>query len=259
MRLLRSALLGLLSLSSAVAGGGEEGDSCLAHADCGGEMYCPKSEECALCVDDDEELCTLYRDSIDGSCAPCGEQAARPPQQADGLTTPEPPAERDALAVATGEVVTWDARAFTLKEDGMAILPGALTASQLAELNFLLESLLANLEASAAVLDPSVLEANAARLSEARDQVDSHNGFCFGDITQRGPGKYEIRVPELDLYPPPPPPITAKRPWVPPAPLFPSYLDLKESPPWREAILQALGSVLHKNMKILEQKVKILQ
>ena len=65
--------------AAAAGGGGEEGDACAAHADCAALHYCTKNEECAPCVDDeDEEPCELWGDSIDGSCASCG-AAEEPP------------------------------------------------------------------------------------------------------------------------------------------------------------------------------------
>ena len=236
-------LLAVLLPSAARAGEGDEGDACATHSECGEGLYCTQAEECGLCDDDGEPLCTVYRDSIDGSCAPCGAAAAPTPPPPPPLPPPPPPLAKDTAAPAVarrGEVVAWDAREFSLAADGMAILPHALTGAQLAELNLILDMLLTNLNATVTDLDPAVLQRNAASLA-TRDTVDSHNGFCFGDISQRGPGKYEIRVPELDLYPPPPPPITEKRPWVPPLPLFPPELKLANHPAWRDTVLSALG------------------
>jgi hypothetical protein len=122
----------------------------------------------------------------------------------------------------------------------MAILPQALSAWQLIELNLILDPLLDSMNATANLLDPVVLQRNAANLASNRDEVDSHNGFCFGDIAQRGPGKYEIRVPELDVHHPPPPPDTEKLPWIPPPPFFPPELKLDNHPRWRQIVMGAL-------------------
>jgi PKHD-type hydroxylase len=60
----------------------EDGQSCSAHDDCARDAYCTKNSECAKCEDEDERLCSMWRDSIDGSCARCdSEPPARPVQR----------------------------------------------------------------------------------------------------------------------------------------------------------------------------------
>ena len=120
----------------------------------------------------------------------------------------------------------------------MAILPDALSAIQLADLNRQVDSLLAKIEANAAELGAEQLASN--ELHNGALGAKSNAGFCFGDITQRDPGKYEVRLPELDLYPPPPPPLSASLPWVPPPLLFPHHLQLA-AVPWRAVVEEALG------------------
>ena len=79
----------------------------------------------------------------------------------------------------------------------MAILPDALSAIQLADLNRQVDSLLAKIEANAAELGAEQLAAN--ELHNGALGAKSNAGFCFGDITQRDPGKYEVRLPELEI------------------------------------------------------------
>ena len=248
------AVIGGLCDAVLSGGAGEEGDACAEHAQCAAGLYCTKAEECALCDDGGDAVCSMYGDSIDGSCHPC--VAERPGSSSSGapvldgqqqLQQQQQQQQQQTLVktqsgAQRGEVVEWNERQFSLKDDGMTILPQALTALQLIELNFVLDPLLDNLNATVAALDPSVLQRNAANLDRNRDAVDSHNGFCFGDIVQRGPGKYELRVPELDLYPPTP--VQGSLPWIPPPPLFPPELQLntQPAPPWREVVLSALGA-----------------
>jgi len=60
----------------------EDGQSCSAHDDCARDAYCTKNSECVKCEDEDERLCSMWRDSIDGSCARCdSEPPARPVQR----------------------------------------------------------------------------------------------------------------------------------------------------------------------------------
>ena len=75
----------------------------------------------------------------------------------------------------------------------MAILPDALSAIQLADLNRQVDSLLAKIEANAAELGAEQLAEN--ELHNGALGAKSNAGFCFGDITQRDPGKYEVRQP----------------------------------------------------------------
>jgi hypothetical protein len=76
-----------------------------------------------------------------------------------------------------------------LAADGLAVLPGALDAEQLAGLNAMVDTQLARLQRAVAGLG----EAELRRQGQ---------GFCFGDIAQRDRGKYELRVPGIDLRPP---------------------------------------------------------
>lgn len=70
----------LLALSTGVAGQqGGEGDSCVDHAGCSAGLYCTRAKECGVCRDDDDEqLCQLWADSVDGSCETCGDNGLQP-------------------------------------------------------------------------------------------------------------------------------------------------------------------------------------
>ena len=115
-------------------------------------------------------------------------------KKAPAIKTGQAAAATAACAEGEGRVLEWDSRRFTLAEDGMAILPDALSAIQLADLNRQVDSLLAKIEANAAELGAEQLAAN--ELHNGALGAKSNAGFCFGDITQRDPGKYEVRLPE---------------------------------------------------------------
>ena len=72
---------------------------CSAHGDCTAESYCTKTDGCARCIDDGEDICSVYQDSIDGSCARCKPGSAG--AGAAGVSTPGPAAP--PMTVADGE------------------------------------------------------------------------------------------------------------------------------------------------------------
>jgi len=67
---------------------------------------------------------------------------------------------------------------------GLAVLPGALNAEQLASLNVMVDAQVARLHLAVAGLGKAELK-----------------GFCFGDVIERGRGKYELRVRGIGVRP----------------------------------------------------------
>lgn len=51
---------------------------CSSHGDCAGDAYCTTGSSCSKCDDEGESVCSVWRDSIDGSCARCDKPAPRP-------------------------------------------------------------------------------------------------------------------------------------------------------------------------------------
>ena len=108
---------------------------------------------------------------------------------------------------------------FSLHEDGLTLLPGALSAAELEELNSVVRRAVWNLENNTQELSTLAL----TKLARANEKTRRSHGaianslFCFGDITQRDPGKYEARAfydPERqeDVLPPV---ITNSPRWLP--------------------------------------------
>ena len=52
------------------------GDRCTAHSDCGSEEYCYNAGACSACYDNN--VCSIYANSIDGDCSVC--DASAPPR-----------------------------------------------------------------------------------------------------------------------------------------------------------------------------------
>ncbi len=74
MLLLPGLLLGLLQ-HAGTAAADDEGDACAGHTECGEGKYCNQQGECAACLDEGEEVCVTWGDSLDGSCSSCGVEA----------------------------------------------------------------------------------------------------------------------------------------------------------------------------------------
>ena len=56
----------------------DEGEQpCSSHGDCAGGTYCTTDSGCAKCEDEGESACSIWRDSIDGSCARCDGKAVQ--------------------------------------------------------------------------------------------------------------------------------------------------------------------------------------
>jgi hypothetical protein len=85
------------------------------------------------------------------------------------------------------------------------VLPKALSEAQLEDLNAMVDRALRTLENNTQALS-AVSLSKLARQTQAAGRASygssANSQFCFGDITARDPGKYEIRIPELDLAPP---------------------------------------------------------
>lgn len=86
---LRGSLLVLLltiTLWPQTTGADDDGKPCSSHGDCADEAYCTRGSACAKCEDEGESVCSVWRDSIDGSCARCGGEAYKlvPPLPTQG-------------------------------------------------------------------------------------------------------------------------------------------------------------------------------
>jgi hypothetical protein len=84
----------------------------------------------------------------------------------------------------------------SLRHDGLMLMPNALSPSELQELNAIVRQAIGNLENNTQTLSPLALTKLArGNLNGRRANGAANNGlFCFGDITQRDPGKYEVRA-----------------------------------------------------------------
>lgn len=112
----------------------------------------------------------------------------------------------------------------SLALDGMTTLHGALSAEELSILNAYVDRALGQMEQNMQALSHSV----TAQIDSMRQQGLF---LCLGDVVQRGVGKYEIRVPELDLYPRDQPEGSGQ---------LPPFLVY--SPAWWPEVTAALGS-----------------
>jgi hypothetical protein len=106
--------------------------------------------------------------------------------------------------VSAGQVLD-PSQKFSLADDGMMVLPDALSEAQLKDLNAMVDRALRTMENNTQALSGISLS-KLARQNEAAGRMSfgssANSQFCFGDITTRDPGKYELRIPELDLSPP---------------------------------------------------------
>ncbi len=131
--------------------GGEGGDRrCAGHVDCGSQFYCTMSEECGPCRDEGEEMCAMYGDSIDGSCAVCtiatataerrpkGRRArARAKVAAEGKGREQHAAwqaPEEHAVLAHVEAVAQRVAASVLAADGFHVEPGFLSGDLYADI-----------------------------------------------------------------------------------------------------------------------------
>jgi len=87
---------------------------------------------------------------------------------------------------------------FSLADDGLQIMPAALSAAELESMNAYVDRALERLENNTQLMTPAMLTKVGRRVRKAgRGAYGSASNaqFCWGDITTRDPGKYEVRQP----------------------------------------------------------------
>ena len=95
---------------------------------------------------------------------------------------------------------------FSLADDGLQIMPAALSAAELESMNAYVDRALERLENNTQLMTPAMLTKVGRLVRKAgRGAYGSASNaqFCWGDITTRDPGKYEVR--QLSTSRPSPP------------------------------------------------------
>ena len=86
---------------------------------------------------------------------------------------------------------------FSLAKDGLTFMPDALSPMDLKDMNDIVDRAISHLENNTQSLSSMALT-KLARATESTGRksygATDNSLFCFGDITQRDPGKYELRT-----------------------------------------------------------------
>ena len=78
-------VIGLILSSKFVSVSATPGDVCTAHSNCDGGEYCYNAGACSLCYDNN--VCSIYGNSIDGDCSACTSSSPSASDSSDNAVT----------------------------------------------------------------------------------------------------------------------------------------------------------------------------